>query len=327
MGLKLRTTPRFLASIYSGTNTTVRKDGLATYIDVDFSDLILNSLPDYGYTGTLGSLIVLQEAPAIHTPNILGPSGVAGGYFLMDGNLFGGHLTNYHIIYDSSAGLGLQIGNTTDPTNYYNNTSHVFRTRAFGAIASITLSGSDAVLTATATNGSLKLVPNGTGVVDISKGSLSGGRLVKGIYILAASNVAGSAKTGDTLESTLATIQVPANSMGANGTLRITVTARCTGTAGTKTLRVKFGGTSFSETANGTTILSVRNAAHVSNRNATNSQVGMGLGSTGYGGSANDVTTGAIDTTANQDITITGQLSNAGDSIAIAQYLVELIVP
>lgn len=37
--LKLRTLPRFLASIFSGIGTSVRKDGLATYIDIDFSGL------------------------------------------------------------------------------------------------------------------------------------------------------------------------------------------------------------------------------------------------------------------------------------------------
>jgi len=33
--LKLRTIPKFLASIFSGTGTAVRKDGLATYVDWD----------------------------------------------------------------------------------------------------------------------------------------------------------------------------------------------------------------------------------------------------------------------------------------------------
>jgi hypothetical protein len=39
MKLKLRSTPRFLSSIFSGTGTSVRKDGLATYIDVDFANM------------------------------------------------------------------------------------------------------------------------------------------------------------------------------------------------------------------------------------------------------------------------------------------------
>lgn len=35
--LRMRVMPRFLASIFAGTATAVRKDGLATYVDVDFS--------------------------------------------------------------------------------------------------------------------------------------------------------------------------------------------------------------------------------------------------------------------------------------------------
>lgn len=35
--LKLRGTARFLASIFAGVGTLVRKDGLATYIDIDFT--------------------------------------------------------------------------------------------------------------------------------------------------------------------------------------------------------------------------------------------------------------------------------------------------
>lgn len=291
------------------------------------SDMLINALPDYGVTGTLGGVVVLQGSPNIHAPNFQGSGGAGSGYFAVDGVVFGQRATNYHQILTTNGVAALQLGNASDPTSYYNNNTHNFRNAALTGMMTVTLSGSDASITASGTNANLLLNPNGTGRAKLSRGELTGGSLIKGVYILASSNVAGSAHTGDTLETTLATIQVPANAMGANGTLRITVTARCTGTAGTKTLRVKFGGTTFSETANGTTILSVRNAAHVSNRNATNSQIGMGAGSTGYGGSTSDVTTGAIDTTANQDITITVQLANAADSGAIAQYLVELIVP
>lgn len=39
VSLKLRVVPRFLAAIFDGTGTKVRKDGLATYVDLDFSKL------------------------------------------------------------------------------------------------------------------------------------------------------------------------------------------------------------------------------------------------------------------------------------------------
>jgi hypothetical protein len=35
--LKIRTLPRFLSSIFAGTGTAIRKDGLATYFDLDYS--------------------------------------------------------------------------------------------------------------------------------------------------------------------------------------------------------------------------------------------------------------------------------------------------
>lgn len=38
--LKLRALPRFLASIFDGTGTVARKDGLATYIDLDYSEFV-----------------------------------------------------------------------------------------------------------------------------------------------------------------------------------------------------------------------------------------------------------------------------------------------
>lgn len=39
--LKLRVLPRFLASVFAGTATAIRKDGLATYVDLDYSLLNL----------------------------------------------------------------------------------------------------------------------------------------------------------------------------------------------------------------------------------------------------------------------------------------------
>lgn len=50
VSLKLRVIPKFLAAIFSGTGTSVRKDGLATYIDWDPSlFLVLNSYDPSAY--------------------------------------------------------------------------------------------------------------------------------------------------------------------------------------------------------------------------------------------------------------------------------------
>lgn len=146
-------------------------------------------------------------------------------------------------------------------------------------------------------------------------------------YILAASAVAVS-NTGNTTETTLATISVPANSMGANGILRITTLFGYSGGAGTWTPRIKFNGTTFFESAAfATTILLARQIAQIANRNATNSQVGTSTGMSNQLVGTVAVATSAHDTTTSLNITITGQLANAGDTVTLHSYLVELIVP
>src|SRR6185369_2253513 len=101
------------------------------------------------------------------------------------------------------------------------------------------------------------------------------------------------------------TVSVPANSLGANGQLRIRALIEKIGTAGTLTVRVKFGGTSFHTVAGTSAQLSYEFDLRISNANATNAQVGNAVavtGGVGLGGAA--PTTGAIDTTSAQDITI-----------------------
>ena len=131
--------------------------------------------------------------------------------------------------------------------------------------------------------------------------------------------------TGDTNETTLATIAVPANAMGANGILRITTQMSFTGT-NSKTPRIKFNGTTYVGFA-ATTQLSGRYQAQIANRNATNSQVGNSLDQANFSSNATGVITSAHDTTAAQNITITGQLTNTGETIVLESYLVEIIVP
>lgn len=136
-----------------------------------------------------------------------------------------------------------------------------------------------------------------------------------------------SAHTGNTNETTLATITVPAGAMGLNGRLRITVLWSATNNANGKTSRIKFGGTTFIANALASSASS-KQQLEISNRNATNSQVSSNAtiyGSWGDAGSA-AVVTGTIDTTASQNIVLSGQLTTGTDTIAVESYLVELIV-
>ena len=133
--------------------------------------------------------------------------------------------------------------------------------------------------------------------------------------------------TGDTSEFTLATITLPANSMGANGTCRITCTVSYTGTAGTHQTKIKFGGTIYydSTAIAGAGFVTGRIQVDVINKNATNSQAG----SQGGGFSANSLAlvTSAVDTTSNVSILITTQLGNSADTGVLQGYTVEVIRP
>ncbi len=145
------------------------------------------------------------------------------------------------------------------------------------------------------------------------------------VQVLAKSAVS-VAHTGSTAETTLATITVPANSMGPNGIVRLTVACSNNNSAGTKTLRARFSGAAGTLYLNlaATTTISLRLQAQIANRNATNSQVG-GSNSVPFGTSGVAHATSAVDTTAATTIVITGQLSVSGDNITLQSYLAELI--
>lgn len=146
-------------------------------------------------------------------------------------------------------------------------------------------------------------------------------------YILGIGGAASSI-TGTTTETALGTVTVPAGSMGANGALRITTLWSYTNSANNKTIRVRLGGLSGTPFTSlvPTTTAGQRIQTQIHNRNATNSQVSWpAANATTWGTHTSTATTGAIDTTAAQDVAITGQLSNTGETITLEYYLVELI--
>lgn len=78
----------------------------------------------------------------------------------------------------------------------------------------------------------------------------------------------------DTTENTAYTCSVPAGAMGTNGRVKITALTASDGASGIKTIRIKFGGTtylSYSLASN----LSSQNMVMVRNRNSAASQVGF----------------------------------------------------
>lgn len=152
--------------------------------------------------------------------------------------------------------------------------------------------------------------------VDELKGAL-------GWKVVAASGSAQSV-TGTVAKTTLATIAIPANSMAANGVLRVTAQWSFTSSANNKTTSIDFGGTNFQAWVN-TTVASARTQVEIHNRNATNSQVSTAANNSGFGSSTSTSLTGAIDTTAAQNVVLSGTLANTGETITLESYTVEVL--
>jgi hypothetical protein len=143
--------------------------------------------------------------------------------------------------------------------------------------------------------------------------------------VLGQSSVAVS-HTGDTNETTLATVTVPANRMGANGRLRITAHWTYTNSANNKIPRIRFGGSQVAGTTETTTVQRMTQL-QIGNRNALNSQIVSATANTtftGFGTTSTAATTLTIDTTADRSVTMTGQLANTGETITLESYVVEL---
>lgn len=147
----------------------------------------------------------------------------------------------------------------------------------------------------------------------------------EGFRVIGASGVA-SPVTGTASETALASIIIPAGAMGANGILRITALFSYSNSANNKTLRFRFGnglsGTAFF-TSVLTTTAATRATMTIQNRNSASSQIG-GLTNGFLGGTSTANVTGTIDTTAQQTLSISGQLANTGETITLESYIAEL---
>ena len=130
-------------------------------------------------------------------------------------------------------------------------------------------------------------------------------------------NSGNSSVTGTVAETNLSITTILANKVGTTGGLHILAQGTITGAAGTKTMRLKFGGTTIATigpTLAGTTTDWFFDVWCFNT--ATNAQrwfvlkVGTDLLQSTF-----DYTTSAIDTTSDQFLLVTGQLSNAADTI------------
>ena len=154
-------------------------------------------------------------------------------------------------------------------------------------------------------------------------------------YVLVADG-ANAASPADTLENTLKSVTVPGGAIGANGKLRLHLWVLNAGTNGSKTLRVKLGGTTIYTQAFGATDTFVYELwIKLFNRNAQNSQYRVrelfGLvdesdtQSTDTGQPYNSAALFTIDTSVDATLAVTIQLANSLDSLNLRGWFVEIL--
>lgn len=142
--------------------------------------------------------------------------------------------------------------------------------------------------------------------------------------IILAQSGAPLSKTGDLNKTTLASVIVPANAMGKNGSIRVTTVWSMTNNANAKNVITQWGGTDIATLACAS-MATYREQRQITNRNALNSQVAFVSAFGGWANSAVAISTQAKDTSQDQTLGIAVQLTNATDTITLESYLVELI--
>lgn len=147
-------------------------------------------------------------------------------------------------------------------------------------------------------------------------------------YIIAQSGAAVS-HTGNTNETALVTVTIPADVMGANGTIDVETVWSYTNNANNKTLRVRFGGVSGTQYLSNivTTSVAVRDFRSIVNRNSKSSQVGShntGVLAGGWGSNSAAVMTSSVNTANAVDLVISGQLAIGTDTVTLEYYKVTL---
>jgi hypothetical protein len=146
-------------------------------------------------------------------------------------------------------------------------------------------------------------------------------------FVLARSAVAGTPLTGTLTETTLATITIPAGTLGPNGHVEIeALVSYGAATATAKSLKFKFGGTTYLNLSSTASALSAQARARIANANSVLAQVGPPSTTTfsGYGTSANAPQTSAVDTSADVTILVTGTLADVADTMTLRSYLVRV---
>lgn len=174
-------------------------------------------------------------------------------------------------------------------------------------------------------SGTLVVANGGTGAT----GGLATSQNLSLPYVVSQSNTH-VAHTGDTTETLLGSCQIPANAMGANGSIRISGAAsRVSGTAGSITFRSRFGtandltGTQLGLASLVTGQASMTIIQTISNRNSTSSQVAPLSLNGGFQATTPPVS--AINTTGITFIVFSGANGNAGDTFGLESLICEIL--
>lgn len=148
--------------------------------------------------------------------------------------------------------------------------------------------------------------------------------LYDGVGGLVAKSGAAVSHTGNTIETTLATIAIPANSLGANGVLRVVTMWSVPNSANTKTGRVRLGATTIASLV-GTVITTMRMDTTLLALNATNSQNTVSFYSRGSDAIlVQGFATSATDMTLSQNLTITAQLALGTETMTLVGYIIQM---
>lgn len=139
-------------------------------------------------------------------------------------------------------------------------------------------------------------------------------------------NAVAASVTGTTAETTLATITIPGGLLGPNGQFEIETLWSYTSSANLKTFNTKFDGVGI-HTLGTNTNGQVSMTAHqrVANRNSQSSQVMHRSSTVNYFAMITSaVTTSTVDTSVDKNLTISGVLASAGETITLESWVLRL---
>lgn len=130
--------------------------------------------------------------------------------------------------------------------------------------------------------------------------------------------------TGTLVETTLATIALPAVTLGPNGRFRLWHLWSFNNNANNKIFRVKFGASMIYQVGRSTQ-QSEQAFTIIRNRNNQAIQIGPPLVYDGIGTGGAAAIAYAIDTSLAQNITLTALLANVGDTVTLESYSLEVL--